>query len=313
MPPKTQAESWRGIHRAADRHIPRFTGPFVASVAALRRRVGLAVLEESVRAGTPTRELVAAIDAVKVAKIAADPADLAAKVYAQILVDSAHSQAGYVESVFGTQGSAIVGRFNVVSPFVLRAAETLTGDMIRGVGDETKDAVRRVIFHAVRDGVPPREAAVQIRNILGLTTRQALAVNRLQAGLLEQGADERFAQARARRYSETLLRERALTVARTETMLAANRGQQLLWGEMANAGVVPMDFGQRWLVTPDDRLCSRCAPMQGKTVQLGYLFRETENGVLPSKRTPVAGATVQSPPLHPRCRCTLVFDDDLDD
>lgn len=302
---------WKAVQRAADRHIARFRDPFLASVEALRRRVTLAMLEECVAKGEITWELSEAIDAVKVAKIAADPADLAAKVYAQTIVDAVTGQSAYVEEVFGERGAQIVGRFNVVSPFVLRAARELTANLIREVSLESKLAVRRIIFHAIRDGVPPREAAKQIRDIIGLTTRQALAVNRFEAGLLERGVEGALARKQAQRYSGRLLRDRAENIARTETMRAANRGQQLLWNEMANAGVIPADFGQRWLVTPDDRLCSRCAPMNGKVVQLGYLFRETENGVLPSQRVPVAGATVESPPLHPRCRCTLVFDDDL--
>lgn len=302
-------EPWRAVHAAADAHVARFTGPFVAAVEALRRRVTINQLEECVTKGEITWEVAGAIDAVKVAKIAADPADLATKVYAETIVAAVTGQAAYVESVWGAAGATIIGRFNVVSPFVLRAAETLVGDMIRGVGAETKAAVRRIIFNATRDGVPPREAAKQIRDILGLTTRQALAVNRLEQGLLDQGADPRFARAQGRRYSEQLLKSRAENIARTETMRAATTGQDLLWSEMRDAGVLPPDVTRRWLVTPDDRLCPRCAPLNGKTAQLGYLFRETEQGVLPSKRVPVAGTTTLRPPLHPRCRCVLVLVD----
>lgn len=302
---------WRAVHAAADRHLPRFAGPFVASVNALRRRVTISQLEESVRLGTPTRELVAAIDAVRVAKIAADPSDLATKVYAQVITEAVQGQAAYIEGIFGTAGATIVGRFDITSPFVLRAAETLTADLIREVSGETKSAVRRIIFNATRDGVPPREAAKQIKDILGLTTRQALAVNRLEAGLLEQGADPAFTRARGRRYSERLLRDRAENIARTESMRAATAGQDLLWNELSNAGILSPDATRQWLTTPDDRLCPRCSPMNGKTAQLGYLFRETERGVLPSQRVPVAGATTLRPPLHPRCRCVLRLVDDL--
>lgn len=304
-------EPWRAVHAAADANVARFREPFVASVEALRRRVSLDVLEESVRAGTPTRELIAAIDRLKVAKIAADPADLAQKVYAETIVQAVTGQAAYVESVWGSAGAQIVGRFNIVSPFVLRAAQELTANLIREVNTETKMAVRRIIFNATRDGVPPREAAKQIRDILGLTTRQALAVNRLEQGLLDQGTDPRFARAQGRRYSEQLLKSRAENIARTETMRAATTGQDLLWSEMRDAGVLPPDVTRRWLVTPDDRLCPRCAPLNGKTAQLGYLFRETEQGVLPSQRVPVAGTTTLRPPLHPRCRCVLTLVDDL--
>lgn len=308
---KTASEPWRAVHRAADAHLTRFTGPFVASVNALRRRVTINQLEESVTRGTLTWELADAIDAVRVAKIAADPADLATKVYTQVIVDAVQGQAAYVESVWGAAGATIVGRFNVVSPFVLRAAETLTADLIREVGAETKAAVRRIIFNAVRDGVPPRQAASQIRRIVGLTTRQALAVDNLRKGVLESTGDVLLAERRGGAYAERLLRDRAENIARTETMRAATAGQDLVWGEMSNAGVIPADATRRWLVTPDDRLCARCAPMSGKTAQLGYLFRETERGVLPSQRVPVAGTTTLRPPLHPRCRCVLVLVDDL--
>lgn len=302
----TRAEPWRALHRAADNYVARFTGPFIASVETLRNRVSLTQLEESVTRGEMTWELSQAIDAVKVAKIAAQPQDLATKVYSQIMVAAVEGQAAYVEGVYGPPVAAIIGRFNIVSPFVLRAAETLTADLIRGVSAETKMAVRRIIFNSVRDGIPPRDAARQIRQIIGLTTRQALAVDNLRKGVFESTDDILLAERRAAAYSERLLKDRALNIARTETMRASNAGQNLLWQQMQNEGILPMDFRRRWLVTPDDRLCPRCAPLQGKEVQLGYLFRETESGVLPSQRTPVAGSTTQFPPLHPRCRCVVV-------
>lgn len=311
MPNSSKADQpWRVVQRNADAYVARFADPFIASVEALRRRVTLAQIEESVVKGELTRELANAIDAIRVAK-AVDPAELASKVYAQLMVATVTDMAEWVESKWGTPGAQIVGRFNITSPQVLRAAQQLTADLIRGVNYETKLAVRRLIFNSIRDGVAPRDAAKLIKRVLGLTTRQALAVDRLRAGLVGGGVKPAQVDRQVLAYSNRLLEDRAENVARTETMLAANRGQQLLWGDMQNAGVIGPEFTQRWLVTPDDRLCSRCAPMQGKTAQLGYLFRETENGVLPSKRTPVAGANVKSPPLHPRCRCVLVYDDDL--
>lgn len=304
-------EPWRVVHRAADRHVPRFVGPFVASVEVLRARVSWILLEESVNRGEMLRPLVEQIDGLKIAK-AADPADLATKVYSQVILATVTDLAGYVESRWGAPGATVVGRFDVVSPFVLRAAEELTANLIREVSAETKMAVRRIIFQSVRDGVAPRDAAKLIRQTLGLTTRQALAVDRLRAGLIDGGLDAAKADARAARYADRLLRDRAENVARTETMRAANRGQLELWRAMQNQGVLPMNAAHRWLTTPDDRLCARCAPLNGRMVELGYLFRETERGVLPSQRVPVAGANVVTPPLHPRCRCTTVLVDDLD-
>jgi hypothetical protein len=305
-----RTEPWRVVHQAADSHVATFTGPFVASVEALRRRVSLEQLEDAVTQGTITWELSEAIDGLVLAK-AADPAELATKVYSQVIVASVTGMADWVAERFGQPAAQLVGRFNLTSPFVLRAARDMSANLIRGVGAETKLAVRRLIFNGIRDGVPPRDTARLLRLVLGLSERDALAVDRLRAGLLEGGTKLSLVERRSAQYADRLLRQRALTVARTETMFAANRGQQELWRAMRDEGVVPADMGQRWLTTPDDRLCPRCAPLNGRVVQLGFLFRETERGVLPSRRVPVAGVTVLSPPLHPRCRCVLVFDDDL--
>lgn len=302
---------WRAVHRAADSHIARFVDPILQSTASLKRKVALATIEVAVVQGGLTRELADAIDRVRVAKIAAEPHELATKVYSQIMVAAVQGQAAYIEGLYGPPAATIVGRFDIVSPQVLRAAETLTATLIREVSAETKMAVRRIIFNSVRDGIAPRDAAKLIRQILGLTTRQALAVDNLRKGVLERTGDVLLAERQGGRYAEKLLRVRAENIARTETMRAATTGQDLLWSQLRDGGVIPSDARRRWLTTPDDRLCPRCAPMNGREVQLGFVFRETERGVLPSKRVPVAGASVLRPPLHPRCRCVLTLVDDL--
>lgn len=294
-------ETWRGLHRVADAHIADFAVTFQLSVEALRRRISLAQLEKVAESGILTGELADAIDGVEVAK-AADPSDLAQPVYAELL---------HAGATVGAQQLNVALRFDVTSPQVLRAAREMTAGLIRGVSQETKEAVRRVIFEGIRDGVPPRDTAKLLRQTLGLTTRQSLAVLNLRKGLLSGGSDLAFADRQAARFSARLLKDRALNVARTETMRAANRGQDLAWSDMRDAGILPPDVRRRWLTTPDDRLCPRCAPLNGKIVELGQLFRETERGVLPSQRVPVAGVVVERPPLHPKCRCVLTLVDHL--
>lgn len=297
------AEAWRVLHRVADQFVPRFADTYVKSVATLRRRLTLKTLEAMVVRGTMSRDLADAIDAMHIAK-AAEPMDATARVYAELL---AATIGGLVAATIGGLDAGMGLRFDVTNPYVLRAANELTADLIVGVTAETKMAVRRIIFESIRDGVAPRDAARQIRQIVGLTSSQAQAVGRYQKGLLDGGADFMTSERQAGKYAERLVRDRALTIARTETMRASNRGQQLMWTAARNEGLLPADFRQRWLVTPDDRLCPRCAPMGGREVQLGYLFRETETGVLPSQRKPAARpANVLSPPLHPRCRCVLI-------
>lgn len=86
---------------------------------------------------------------------------------------------------------------------------------------------------------------------------------------------------------------RAETIARTETMRASNRGQTELWDQATDAGLLTGDEEKEWIVTPDDRLCAVCEPMDGETVPLTGRF------------TLNTGERVDEPPAHPNCRCTI--------
>jgi SPP1 gp7 family putative phage head morphogenesis protein len=86
--------------------------------------------------------------------------------------------------------------------------------------------------------------------------------------------------------------DRAETIARTETMRAANEGQIEAWQQAAETGLLTGNESTEWITTPDDRLCPICEPLDGQTTALGGTFE-------------VDGDRVSSPPAHPRCRCTV--------
>lgn len=87
---------------------------------------------------------------------------------------------------------------------------------------------------------------------------------------------------------------RADLIARTETMTAANAGQQELWDQAVDDGLLTGNEEQEWIVTPDDRLCPICSAMEGVNVPLGDLFD-------------VDGDQIEAPPAHPRCRCVVAL------
>ena len=103
----------------------------------------------------------------------------------------------------------------------------------------------------------------------------------------------RFDRLRAR-LTRRLLRQRAVLIARTETAAAAIQGQQALWDQNAQAGLLRGNELQEWVVANDERLCLVCRPMNGVKVPRGQPF-QTSLG-------PVTG-----PPAHPACRCALVL------
>lgn len=284
------------LHRLADSYIPRFRDTFRRSVERLRLKVTEGMVERDMQAPDDPKELFALLDSLEIAK-AEDT------VYAELITEAATLAIGEKE---------LRAAMTVQSPFVQDAARNLTANLIRGVGNESKAAVRLIIFEAIRDGIPPARSARTIREVIGLTRRDAVAVLRFgnaQRAAATTARLQALAEARIDRYADAALRRRALNIARTETIRAGNAGRVTGWKQMADEGLIDRAvFRQRWMVTADDRLCPRCAPMEGKTVILGGSFEETERGVLPSQRQIVSGATVAHPPLHPSCRCTLVAD-----
>lgn len=191
-----------------------------------------------------------------------------------------------------TFGAAI--RFDLTNPRAVRAAREQVAVLVREVTAETRAAVRDIIARAQRDGLGINAQRDIIARHIGLTRRQMGAVYNLRRELEDLGLPESTLQQRADAYYARLVRHRARVIARTETMSAAHLGQQELWRQATEDGVLSADTKRRWIVTPDDRLCFRCAPMAGQTVGMEEVFR-----------SPADGTLVSTPPLHPQCRCSL--------
>jgi hypothetical protein len=199
----------------------------------------------------------------------------------------------------------LVGRFDVTNPEAVRWAQTRAATLVTAVSRETRAAIAQVIARGVLQGVPPIETARALRAVIGLTPRQASAVEAFRASLLRlRGRPEGRAvetalqrvsnrgltldrvRALVARYAERLLGQRAWLIARTETMAALNEGQRQLWGQAREE----LDGMERiWLITDDDRLCELCEPLD-------------------DARAPIDGSYPEGggdgPPRHPNCRCT---------
>lgn len=122
-------------------------------------------------------------------------------------------------------------------------------DLIKGVGEDVKKEIKRVIRDGIIDGKSMRQIAKDLREV-GFTNKKW----------------------------------RLNTIARTETMRAANYGRYEAW---TKSGVVKY---KQWLTAYDDRVCAECEGMNGEIVELDKPF---SSGDL-------------MPPLHPNCRCTAI-------
>lgn len=194
-------------------------------------------------------------------------------------------------------------RFDITNPEAVRWAETRSANLVAGLvgesGEATKQQIQRAVTRAFNEGVPPRQLAREIKTMVGLTDRDTRAVERYRAGLEktikpEAVRREQRIENQADRYAAKLLNRRAENIARTETMLSSNRGQQELWRQAKEQDLLG-DRVQKWLITPDDRLCPICAQMRGERAfaELGENFDVPGIGL------------VSGPPAHPSCRCSL--------
>jgi Phage Mu protein F like protein len=189
--------------------------------------------------------------------------------------------------------------FGEADPALGWVARTLTADLVTAVGDETRTAIRETLARVLTDPTRGRLTPADLEPLIGLTSRDARAVDRLRAEArawdLEAGLSEASAQARAdqvaaqaaRRY----LRARAHLIARTETIRAQELTRHLTWDRLQREGALPLALVVEWATAEDAKVCELCDPLDGQQVPLGGKF---EGGYA-------------HPPRHPACRCTTVL------
>jgi SPP1 gp7 family putative phage head morphogenesis protein len=210
--------------------------------------------------------------------------------------------------------------FDRTNPEALKWARERSAMLVTEVTAETRDAIRQVVARAFEEGIPPRQAARLLQDVVGLRTDQVNGVLSTRKKLMDAalradklgravavklpngasimvppgGLTPEKMSALLKRLAEKARRQRALLIARTETIAASNAGQQELWRQAVENGLLRGNELQRWSVAHDERLCDVCRPLDGVVVPLGAKF-QTSLG-------PVTG-----PPAHPNCRCAVVM------
>ncbi len=205
--------------------------------------------------------------------------------------------------------------FALVNERAVRYAREVGSRLIVEVGAETQRAIADIVSIGLREGVAPRQQAVLIREVVGLTRRDALAVDRFLKGAIESGMTRGRARDQADRMARRLLNRRAENIARTETIRASNMGTQFGWDAASDAGLLPPGTQKVWIATEDSRTCPICAVLDGNTVDLGGNFDVSVEATaftidgdeirVTATRPMKRPSTTRTPPAHPSCRCTI--------
>jgi hypothetical protein len=191
------------------------------------------------------------------------------------------------------RGTPSVGiRFDAINPHAAQYARTNSSRLITQIGESQREAVRNLVESSVGTGRTVQDIARDIRNIVGLRDDQMRALSKYRELVTGRNLTIDQIEKKVRRYADALLRQRGELIARTEVLGAANAGQLEIWREAQRQGTLDGSYGKQWIVTADEILCPLCEALDGVTIGLNQGF-ESE------------GETVQHPPLHPQCRCSL--------
>lgn len=182
------------------------------------------------------------------------------------------------------------------------------GKRIVGINAETRKGVRRVLQIALQDEISPEAAANKIGRMVGLTRREATALQNYEAARIRhyikdprddtQYIREVIAQELEQK-RDLMLRDRGRRIAETEMQEAIIGAEEQLYQELQEDDperFPPGMVAKRWMTVLDDRVCPWCEPLHGTVLLYDELFSYTGQG-----------GPLRRPPAHPKCRCYLEY------
>lgn len=178
-------------------------------------------------------------------------------------------------------------RFDGKNVAAQRAAARQAGVLITRVSEETRQAIRASIVRSIREGIPPYEAARNIRLMVGTTVPQTQAVMNYWYLLINSGLPMSQVEKLTDRYIAKKIRERAAMIARTETIDALNRGRLEGWKQARQKGLLSKNATKRWLARAVGA-CPICEDLDGKEVPLDEQFESLKG-------------PISRPTAHPHC------------
>lgn len=198
--------------------------------------------------------------------------------------------------------------FNMQAPGILNWIKERGAEFVTASTQEQKDAIAAFLTKKMRDGHTVDELARLIRPCIGLTEGDAKAVAKLYDSIVANLKKEhprmkpetvrRKALDAAQKYAERKHRQRAFTIAQTESAFAYNRGADEGVRQAQSQGYLGT-MKKRWSTSGDDGVCKICASLEGTEIDM-----DAEFGFKGKK---LFGGHKLLPPAHPRCACAVEY------
>lgn len=297
---------WRGLDAFARTLEPRLRRAFLKAVQQLRSEVTEQELLKVVETGDPTS---------LINRLNLDEFKLSLR---SSVIDSAGAAA---------PGIPLPVHFDLFNPYVARALQLSELTLLQGLKTEVQSGIRQALIAGARQGLNPVDVARGLRTVVGLSEKQVQSVANyrqlltggaagqpLREALSRETRDGRWdktilnairdkaalptdsVDAQVKRFEERLLKQRAETVARTESISALWHGQHLVWQQAIAEGKVQQSALRRfWYVAKDVRVCPYCLE----------IVALNPDGVAFDQPFQTPDGVTMGPAAHKRCRCVV--------
>lgn len=288
------------LHALADKLAPRIRKAFLGALNRLKNRISLDDLADAVKSGDVNQVLsMLALDQRFSDILNGKDSDSNIESFKDAL------SATFIEGA-ATASTDLVPKlgfklsFDLANPEATKFLDSYTFSSIKDISANTREGIRSVITNAFDSGGSPAEQARLIKSFIGLTDTQSKAVSNYRKALsshntlrstlnraLRDGRYDRSIHRAIRtstglkqsqidtmteRYQERYIAYRAMTIARSESLRASNKGQRALWQQARQQGLLDHNVKRRWIVSGDSNTCEDCMSLDGVVVGLDDEF-----------------------------------------
>lgn len=214
--------------------------------------------------------------------------------------------------IVGPQGQPLLDgksfEFSTQTPGIANWIRNRGAQFVTDCTEEQQRAIAALLTKKMRDGHTVDELARMIRPCIGLTDADVKAVMRYYDSIVDAYRKDhprmklesirQRARDAAQKYAERKHRQRALTIAQTESTFAYNRGAYEGIRQAQEQNLIGT-VKKHWNTSGDDGVCDICAAMDGVEIDMDEEFSF-------KGRVLFAGQKLL-PPAHPRCGCAVEF------
>ena len=214
--------------------------------------------------------------------------------------------------------SVHIPEFLDTDALVLKWIREHGAELVTNSTESQRQCIQWFLEESVHEKMSADQLAGRIRQTIGLTKPQAAANQRYYTNILDRLRKEhpdmeektilQKARTAAERYRQKQLGYRALTIARTEIAMAYNQGQDAAIRYYMKLGLMGPKVRKIWVAARGDRACEICKEVDGHSADIDESITAVYKKTVRKKEVERTASSF-IPPAHPRCACSLKYEE----